>query len=185
MRIWVGVFAPESTDEAVEHLETVIIDMANDKLPAWFMHATQSAKFIALVKGEAQRTRAIANHRPVQILNTISKVGDKVMLQKFQADYIREMMPQQLGVGVKFAAELLVMGLRMIISLNKDFIIINVDIVNAYCEVMRASVIERHMEHDRLRGMVPYWRAKLGPAANLWTGDGSMEYREEHVFKTI
>jgi len=32
------------------------------------------------------------------------------MLKKYQADYIREMMPQQLEVGVKFVAELLVMG---------------------------------------------------------------------------
>ena len=77
------------------------------------------------------------------------------------------MMPQQLRVGVKFAAELLVMGLRMIINMNKDFILISVDIVNAFCEVMRVSVIERHMEHDRFRGMLPYWRAKLGPTTNL------------------
>jgi hypothetical protein len=55
LRIWTGVLAPESSDEAVEHLETLIIDMANDKLPAWFMQTTQSAEVIALVKWEAQR----------------------------------------------------------------------------------------------------------------------------------
>ena len=87
-------------------------------------------------------------------------------------------MPQQLGVGVNFAAELLVMGLGMIINMNKDFILISMDIVNAFCEVMRASVIERHMEHDKFRGMVPYRRAKLGPTTNLWAWDGSMEYSE-------
>ena len=56
LRIWTGVFAPESADEAVEHLETLISDMANDKLPAWFMQAIQSAENISLLKGEAQRT---------------------------------------------------------------------------------------------------------------------------------
>ena len=89
------------------------------------------------------------------------------MLEHVQAEYIKEMMPRQLGVGVKFAAELLVMGLMMIFNMKKDFIIINVDIVNAFCEVMRASVIERHMENNRFRGMVPYWRAKLGPTSML------------------
>ena len=78
-------------------------------------------------------------------------------------------MPRQLGVEVKFVAELLVMGLRMIINMKKDFILINVDICNAFCEVMRASVMERHMGHERFRGIMPYWRAKLGPTANLWT----------------
>jgi hypothetical protein len=73
---------------------------------------------------------------------------------------------------------MLVMGLRMIIDMSKDFILISVDIVNAYCEVMRASVIERHMEHNKFKGIMPYWRAKLGPATNLWARDGSMEYIE-------
>ncbi len=32
--IWAGVFAPEAAEEAVEHLELLINDMANDKMPA-------------------------------------------------------------------------------------------------------------------------------------------------------
>ena len=57
-------------------------------------------------------------------------------------------------------------------------ILISVDIVNTFCEIMRASVIERHMENDRFRGMVPYWRAKLGPTTMLWAGKDTMEYNE-------
>jgi hypothetical protein len=88
------------------------------------------------------------------------------------------MMPQQLGVGVKFDEELLVMGLRMIINMKNDFILINVGISYAFCEVMRASVIERHMEHERFTRMVPYWREKLGPTAMLWARTDTMEYSE-------
>jgi hypothetical protein len=51
------------------------------------------------------------------------------------------MLPHQLGVGLKYAAELLVMGLRMTLHRNEDFIILNVDISNAYCEIMKASVV--------------------------------------------
>ena len=87
-------------------------------------------------------------------------------------------MPHQLRVGLKFAAELMVMRLRMTLHMRSDFIILSVDITNAYCEAMRASVIERHMQHDKLRDMVPYLRAKLGPVANLWAGEDSMEYKE-------
>ena len=52
------------------------------------------------------------------------------------------------------------------------------DISNAYCEVTRASVMERHTESEQMRGMVPYWRAKLGPNSRLWAGEDSMEYME-------
>ena len=65
----------------MEHLETLTSDMANDKLPAWFMQAIQSAEVIALVKGEAHRTRATDDHMPVQIPNTLNKVEDRAMLE--------------------------------------------------------------------------------------------------------
>ena len=64
-------------------METLISDVASEKLPALFMQATQSAEVIALVKGEAHRSRAAADHIPVQIPNTISKVGDKAMLEQY------------------------------------------------------------------------------------------------------
>jgi hypothetical protein len=115
---------------------------------------------------------------PNQIPNTLSKVEDMAMLEHVHAEYIKEMMPRKLGVGAKFDVELLVMGLEMIIGMKKDFILIIVDIANAFCEVMRASVIERHMEHNKFRGMVPYWRAKLGPTTTLWAGTYTMEYSE-------
>ena len=86
-----------------------------------------------------------SDHILVQILNTISKMEDKAVLEQYQEAYIKEIMPHQLEVGVKFTAELLVMGLRMTLHTKPDFIIVGVDISNAFCEVMRARVIERHM----------------------------------------
>jgi len=79
---------------------------------------------------------------------------------------------------VKFATELQVMGLRMTLNTRPVFIIVGVDISNAYCEVMRDSVIERHMQHAKLCGTGPYSRAKLGPVAKLWAGNDTMEYKE-------
>jgi len=33
LRLWTGVFAPPAADEAIQHLEAILTDMANDKLP--------------------------------------------------------------------------------------------------------------------------------------------------------
>ena len=68
----------------MEHLELLISDMANDKLPVWFMRATQAAEVIAIVKREAERAGAKADHRPVQVSNTISKLEDKAALYNFR-----------------------------------------------------------------------------------------------------
>ena len=41
LRMWTEVYAPETADEAADHLELLLSDMADDKMPTWFMHATQ------------------------------------------------------------------------------------------------------------------------------------------------
>jgi len=83
IRMWTGVFAPETADEAVEHLELLLSDMANDKMSGWFLQATHAADVIALVKGEKEPTVKTSDHRPVQIPNTLTKVGDKAVLMLF------------------------------------------------------------------------------------------------------
>ena len=77
-------------------------------------------------------------------------------------------MPQQVGVRVKFVAELLVMGLRMALNVHDTFVLINIDIKNAYNAINRATVCEARLNHNRLRRTVPYWRAKLGPNSPVW-----------------
>ncbi len=150
------MFAPPAADEAIKHLEDILSDMANDKLPGWFMQTVQSAELMALLKAEKKATETVADHKPVQVPNTLAKVGGIAMLEQCQAENVKEMMPQQVGVGVKFVAELIAMGLRMTLHLHNGFIIVNIDMINAYNEIKRAAVLDAHIRHIYLRRMVPY-----------------------------
>ena len=161
-----GVFAPAIAETTIEHLEDLITDMANDRLPPWFMQAMQGAELLAIIKTEGTRN-SVGHHRPVVIPNTISKIADKAMLQECQEDYMAELLPQKMGVGVKFAAELLAKGIRMTLHVKGDHILINIDLRNAYNAMWRSAVMERHKGHKTLRRAVPYWRAKLGPWAPI------------------
>ncbi len=69
-------------------------------------------------------------------------MGDKAVLEQCQAEYLNGMMPQEVGVGVKFAAELLAMGLRKVLYLRGGLILISIDIINAHNEIKRAAVVE-------------------------------------------
>ena len=82
IRIWAGIFAPPDTDEAIQWLEMLLTDMANDKLPAWFMPAIEASELMTLVKAEAKLTGGVTDYRPVQVQNTLVKVGDKVVLEQ-------------------------------------------------------------------------------------------------------
>jgi hypothetical protein len=58
------------------------------------MRATQDAEVIAIVKREAEEQERTADHMPVQVPNTISKLEDKTVLAQYHEVYIKEMMPQ-------------------------------------------------------------------------------------------
>ncbi len=65
IRIWAGVFASPSADEAIEWLEKLRTDMANDRIPAWSMQAIQAAEIMTMVKAEATEAGGVADYRPV------------------------------------------------------------------------------------------------------------------------
>jgi len=79
-------------------------------------------------------------------------------------------MPQKVGVGVKIVAELAAMGLRMILHVHGTFVLVSIDLKNAYTAVRRAAVCEAHPRHGKMRRSTPYNRAKLGPHSPVWAG---------------
>jgi len=132
IKMWMGAFAPASADTAIQHLEAFITDMAKDKLPPWFMHVMQGADLLAIVKAEV-RGRLKADHTHVVMPNTLSKIADnKAMMEECKEDYARDLLPQHVGVGVKFSTELLTIGIRMTLHVRPDNILINIDLRNAY-----------------------------------------------------
>ncbi len=56
------MFAPPSADEAIQWMESLLTNMANGRLPAWFMQAVQAAELVAMVKTEAKVAGAVADH---------------------------------------------------------------------------------------------------------------------------
>ena len=91
-------------------------------------------------------------------------------------------MPHQLGVGFKFATELLIMCLCVTLYLNPDFILVGIDLENAYKKIWQAEVLRRHLKHIRLRGLVSYLRGKLGPRSPMWAKDSAI-YDEEELLQ--
>jgi hypothetical protein len=104
----------------------------------------------------------LVDNRPVGIPNTLNTIADKAILLPIQADYVKALMPQHLGVRVKFAAELLIMGLRMTLHRNSTFVLVGIDLKKAYKKIWRDGVLRRNMEHLRLQGLVPYMRGNSG-----------------------
>jgi hypothetical protein len=130
------------------------------------MQAMHAADLVAIVKDKPS-SEILTDHRPVGILNTLRKIADNAILLPFQADFVKELMPQQLGVGVKIVVELLIMSLRMTLHMNPKFGLVGIDLENAYKKIWRETVLCRHLENRRLSGLVPYLRGKLSPRSPM------------------
>ncbi len=64
---------------------------------------------MAIIKSKGA-ARQKGNYIPVEVLNTLNKIVDKAMMREYK-DYMRDLLLRKLGVGVKFAAKLLSMGI--------------------------------------------------------------------------
>ena len=144
-----------SAEATVENMEKFVSDMENDKLPPWFMHVMQGANLLAILNTEGSEGQK-ADHMPIMVPITISKVSDKAMVKEFEDIYKTKLMPQQVRIGVKFATELLAMRLRMTLHVYDTFVLISIDLKNAYNAMRRAAVCEAYPMHDKLQRSDPY-----------------------------
>ena len=64
--MWMGAFVPAIAEAAIEHLEEFITDMANDRLPPWFMQVMPGADLLAIIKTAGSRN-SVGDHKPVVI----------------------------------------------------------------------------------------------------------------------
>ena len=69
------------------------------------------------------------------------------------------------------AAELLAMGIKMMLHIRPDQIFISIELKNAYNAMWRATILGMQKGHMTLRMAVPYRRAKLGPRSAIWAED--------------
>ncbi len=90
-------------------------------------------------------------------------------------------MPRQLGVGIKFTTEQLITDLRMTLHRTPEFVLVGIDLKNAYKKFWREAVLHRHLEYRHLNGLVPYLRGHLGPRSPMWAKD-TVIYFDEGLF---
>ena len=141
------------------------------------MQAVHASELFAIVKGDHHGPDMV-DHKPVGVPNTLSKIVCKAVLLEFQGDYVTTLMPRQLAVGVKFTAELLIVGLRMTFHAHGDFVIIGIDLRKYFNKIWRSAVLRCHLLHASLEHLVRCLRAKLGPIAPMWVQDFTMWHDE-------
>jgi hypothetical protein len=87
-----------------------------------------------------------------------------------QPTYASVLHPQQLLVAVPMGDSKLVHGMRVLMELNPGWVLVRIDLKNAYNLIRRSAVLRRHLASPALRHLVPYLRAELAPCSRLRVG---------------
>ena len=70
--------------------------------------------------------------RPVAIAGAWCRMFDKYVATKATEDYALHLLPTQLGVGLRGAAEILVWGIDMTMEQNPEIVVVKLDLQNAH-----------------------------------------------------
>ncbi len=81
--------------------------------------------------------------------------------------------PRQVSVGVSGGISILYHGLRLLLEVHPDFLVVRIDLRNAYNESRRAQVLQRMAAVPGVASLVPLMHAMYGPAGIIVLPDGS------------
>jgi hypothetical protein len=110
--------------------------------------------------------------RPVAIGECDKRAIGRTLNSLVQAPLVAALVPQQVAVGVKGGISILIFGIRLLAEQRGDFVIVKIDLKNAFNAVDRASLLRRVHETEGLGPLMPLLHALLAPATDLLVGDG-------------
>ena len=105
--------------------------------------------------------------RPVGIGECLRRTIHRAVIQSHKDALADHLMPQQVAVGVPSGSSLLAFGVRGLLELHPDWVVVKLDIRNAHNEVKRASILQRLLEAPSLRPLAPLFAACYGPISDV------------------
>ena len=107
--------------------------------------------------------------RPVGVRNPLLKIWHRQVVIQNKSDPRIFLEPQQIASSQAGAAKL-VMAVRSLIELNRDWVVLKLDIFNAFNENSRAAVIETLESEPTLKHLAWFAATVLAPYSGLETG---------------
>ena len=131
---------------------------ANAGFPSWFYLLWSSALLVPLVKPSANPVPdgADPDVRPVAVGETDLRAITSSIISDTGAEFASVLTPQQVAVGVQGGSSILVHGIRVTMEHRRDFVVVKIDLRNAYNAMRRRTALRRLRAHPTLRHLIPF-----------------------------
>ena len=151
-------------DQEMDLMEEFGMKYLRGDLPLWFYPVWLTVQTVPLFKTEQKNTL-----RPVGVRNPLLKLWHRQVVIQNKQELKRYMEPQQIACTEAGAGKL-VMSVRSLIELKRDFVVAKLDLKNAFNENARSAVIEALEEEPTLKHLAWFAATVLAPYSGLETG---------------
>jgi len=143
----------------------------NGRLPAWFSYLWATVRLVAPIKQTAGD--CVLDVRPIGIgeprrVSCVSQVMDD-----WKTRFADRLWPHQVAIGIESGVHALGLGLRMALEQHPGWVLLKLDLVNAFNEMARAAVLES-IESDfdgEFADLLPLFRTSLAFKSMIVLGD--------------
>ena len=177
-------FVDARAGSTLDLLDAFATRYVNAELPPWFYLVFCSVKLVGLVKTPDTSSSQVPDVRPLGLGECLRRTIHSAVVSQYRNTLSSHLWPQQVAVGVPAGISLLVFGARALLELHPDWVIVKIDLRNAYNEISRAKIFERLCENPELRDLAPFFwcthaaesdvflAANGLPLASFWSSDG-------------
>ena len=161
-------FADARAKSVIPMLNQFASSYANAELPAWFYMVLNTTQMLAPIKAQPADQHGAPDVRPIGVGECLKRAihGSLATANK---DALRDhLWPQQVAVGIADGISKLVFGMRLLVEAHPDWVVVKIDLKNAFNEIKRATVLERLCAVSGLRNLVPViWATSCPRAPNF------------------
>ena len=140
LRALVQDFSDAKVAAAVELLNTFAKRHVNAEFPPWFYATFTAVKLVAQVKTWPEGGAKVPDVRPLGVGKCLRRAINTALLSNLIPACAEHFRPQKVAVGIPGGITLLVLGLRALLELHPDWVVVRLDIHNTFNEIKRVLV---------------------------------------------
>ena len=139
-------------------LYTLCQRIARGDTPALAARALAASRLLAFAKPGG-------GVRPIAIGEVLARLIGRAIALQTRGALARHLSPHQVGVGVKSGGEQVIHDLRAFLDVHPNWVVVNVDVSNAFNTLARAPIFEE--VRSVLPGLLPFVRSFYGQPSPL------------------
>jgi len=170
-----GWFEDSRARDALGLHERFANEYVNGRLPPWFSYLWSTVRLVAPVKKAPEVPNQTPDVRPVGIGEPRRVACVSQVMEDWKGTFAGKLWPHQVAIGVPSGVHVLGIGLRMALEAHPEWVLLKLDLINAFNEMSRAAVLDSIAEgfDGDFADLAPLFQTSLAFKSMIVLGDAS------------